>query len=229
MSFDFNCNNTFSAFPQSCGGFSNGTSLSSTSYGDFSSGISAFTPMMFMPLMNFSTMPLFGSPKFSTKNYCHTKFKKMEFSAESNRMIEEMSQRVGCKSKDLKNIMYSESGGNPHAVNPNGGATGLIQFTPRTARSLGTSVEALAQMTTEQQLPYVEKYLQQNKKHSGFAQDAKIDSGTLYSLVFLPAYANKEVLCGEGSKYYDANRGLDKNNDGLITKSDLADRLSRYS
>jgi hypothetical protein len=39
-----------------------------------------------------------------------------------------------------------------------GYATGLIQFIPCTAQSLGTSVEALARMTAEQQMEYVYRY-----------------------------------------------------------------------
>lgn len=58
----------------------------------------------------------------------------------------------------LMYIFNSESGVNPKAVNPNGGATGLIQFMPRTAIGLGTSTAKLKQMTATDQLYYVLKY-----------------------------------------------------------------------
>ena len=206
---------------------------SSSMFGGFSAGNDFLSQSLFMP--NFS-MPNFNMPifNFSAMNFNTTKpkhkhFKKMKFSEESNKKIDEISQKVGCSSKDLKALMYSESGGNPQAVNPKGGATGLIQFMPSTARELGTSVEELANMTAEQQLPYVEKYLLKAKKNAGLSQNSKVDAGTLYTLVFLPAYANKDVLCESDSKYYRANKGLDLNKDGLITKADLADRLNQFS
>lgn len=44
-------------------------------------------------------------------------------------------------------------------VNEISGATGLIQFMPRTARSLGTTSEALKNMSNIEQLDYVKRYL----------------------------------------------------------------------
>ena len=44
-------------------------------------------------------------------------------------------------------------------VNRVSGATGLIQFMPSTARSLGTTTEALKNMSNIEQLEYVKKYL----------------------------------------------------------------------
>lgn len=58
----------------------------------------------------------------------------------------------------LMAVMYKESGLNEKAVNPNGGATGLIQFMPATARSLGTTTAALSTMSNVEQLDYVYKY-----------------------------------------------------------------------
>ncbi len=58
----------------------------------------------------------------------------------------------------LMAVMYKESGLNEKAVNPNGGATGLIQFMPATARSLGTTTAALKAMSNVEQLDYVYKY-----------------------------------------------------------------------
>jgi len=55
-------------------------------------------------------------------------------------------------------VMNFESRLNPRAVNPISGATGLIQFMPATAISLGTTVAQLKQMPFEDQLYYVEKY-----------------------------------------------------------------------
>ena len=40
------------------------------------------------------------------------------------------------------------------------GAVGLIQFMPSTAKSLGTTTDALSQLTAEAQLDFVQKYFQ---------------------------------------------------------------------
>ena len=60
----------------------------------------------------------------------------------------------------LANLINFESGRtfDPSIVN-HIGATGLIQFIPSTAKSLGTTTEALAKMTPKEQMVYVEKYL----------------------------------------------------------------------
>lgn len=139
-----------------------------------------------------------------------------------------ISQRLGCDPNDLMAVMYSESGLKSTAGNKNGGATGLIQFLPSTAKSLGTTTSALRNMSAEQQLSYVEKCIAGTKKMAGFKSGDKLDTGTLYSLVFLPAFAKREVLTSKGSKYYAANAGLDTNHDGQITKSDLRKRLQKF-
>ena len=66
--------------------------------------------------------------------------------------------------------MFIESGLNPAAHNPNGDASGLIGFMPKTAISLGTSVEALREMNFYDQLDYVNKYFlpYKNQMHSYF-------------------------------------------------------------
>lgn len=139
-----------------------------------------------------------------------------------------ISQRLGCDPNALMAVMNSESGLKSTAGNKNGGATGLIQFMPSTAKALGTSTSALRNMSAEQQLVYVEKCIAGTKKMAGFKSSDKLDSGTLYSLVFLPAFAKREVLTSKGSKYYSANAGLDMNGDGQITKSDLRKRLQKF-
>ena len=56
-------------------------------------------------------------------------------------------------------VMYFESRLNHRAVNRISGATGLIQFMPATARGLGTTTDALFNMSNVDQLYYVKKYL----------------------------------------------------------------------
>ncbi|MGN1153685.1 MAG: transglycosylase SLT domain-containing protein, partial [Candidatus Gastranaerophilaceae bacterium] len=139
----------------------------------------------------------------------------------------EVSKRVGCDPNVLLAIMDSESGLKPSVQNKRGGASGLIQFMPLTARALGTTTDEIRKMSAEQQLVYVEKCLLANKKMAGFAANDKLDAGTMYALVFLPAYAKREVLALKGHKYYNCNAGLDLNGDGAITKQDLGARVRK--
>ncbi len=72
--------------------------------------------------------------------------------------VRDLCGRLGIHPDHLMALMWSESGLNPRARNPRGGATGLIQFMPATARGLGTSCEALLHMDAERQLAYVERF-----------------------------------------------------------------------
>lgn len=142
--------------------------------------------------------------------------------------VKEIARRINCNYKDLLGVMQSESGLNPQAVNKSSGATGLIQFMPGTAKELGTTTSALKNMSAVQQLDYVEKYLQKMKKSAGFGQMEPLSGGQLYALIFLPARAHREILTDSSEKYYTANKGLDKNKDGKITKSELDVRIKKF-
>lgn len=136
--------------------------------------------------------------------------------------VKQISKDINCDYEDLLAVMNSESGLNSKAVNPKGGATGLIQFMPATAKSLGTTTEELKNMTPHQQLEYVEKYLKNAKASAGFSADKQLSGGDLYSLVFMPGKAKGEVLATAGTKAYSWNKGLDKDGDNQITKADLS-------
>lgn len=153
------------------------------------------------------------------------------FSDKSTVVIEDMAKRLNFNPEDLKAVIMHESGAKPSAVNKKSGATGVIQFMPSTAKELGTSTKDLKQMSMEEQLPYVEKYLVNAKKIAKLDSDTKIDRETLYCLVFSPAYAKKnkqDVLYKEGSKAYSWNKGLDVNKDGQIAKAELGGKLEQY-
>lgn len=70
-----------------------------------------------------------------------------------------VARSVGADAGALANLIQFESGWNPRARNPTSGATGLIQFMPKTAARLGTSTSALARLDRLGQLAYVERYL----------------------------------------------------------------------
>jgi len=135
-----------------------------------------------------------------------------EFTAELNRV----AQKFNINANDLLAVMLVETGGtlNPAIQNPKSRATGLIQFIPSTARGLGTTTDDLAKMTRAQQMKYVEKYFD-NKLPQGAT------GGQIYAAVFLPAFIEEDVLTVRGEAYYNANVGLDYNNDGKISRSDL--------
>ena len=140
-----------------------------------------------------------------------------------------ISKRIGCDFRDLLGVMRAESGLNPAAVNKNGGASGLIQFMPKTARGLGTSVEAIRNMSAVQQLDYVEKFLINAKRSAGFSDGEKLSAGQLYALVFLPARAKREVLTTSDEAYYKHNSATDTNGDGKITRSEMDARAKRFN
>ena len=154
--------------------------------------------------------------------------KNKNLSNEFYNKVVEVAKKVKCSANDLMAMMYSESGLKATTVNKSSGATGLIQFMPSTAREIGTTTTALKRMSAVEQLTYVEKYLLMNKKNAGYSANQVLDTGTLYSINFLPAYAKREVLSTRDDKYYSANKGLDANKDGQITKTELANRLKSY-
>jgi len=101
------------------------------------------------------------------------------------------------------------------------GATGLIQFMPATARSLGTTTEALAAMSAVEQLTYVHKYLAPYRGKLNEVED-------LYMSILWPRAVGKEpeyVLFTQGTRAYDQNKGLDSNRDGKITKREAGSKV----
>lgn len=147
-----------------------------------------------------------------------------------NKKLEKIANQLNVKSSDLIAIMKQESGVNPKAVNPYSNATGLIQFMPSTARSLGTTVEELKDMTAVEQLDYVYKYFKMVGVGDG-------SLGDLYMAVFMPKYigaSDNTVLGAAGAsgfsgKVYAQNSGLDRNRDGRITVGDVKQSVERYA
>ena len=153
-----------------------------------------------------------------------------EFEKEVNRL----AQKYDIDATDLLGLMASESGLNPQARNPNGGATGLIQFMPDTARALGTSTDEIYKMNRAQQMKLVEKYFDYWKLPKGAT------AGHLYTSVFLPAFTNKpadytvakrggfrDSYGNHPASWYSGNAGLDSNNDGSITIAELGARIQK--
>ncbi len=128
------------------------------------------------------------------------------------REVEAMSDRVGAKPEHILAAMSFETGGtfSPSITNSIG-ATGLIQFIPSTARGLGTSTNALRNMTPIQQLEFVEKYFE---PYTG-----RLDSlEKVYTSILSgsPKSDPNDVLFRRGTRAYEQNP-LDWNRDGVIT------------
>lgn len=148
-----------------------------------------------------------------------------------NRKLQKVADSLGVDKAHLIAIMKAESGMDPAAVNPQSGATGLIQFMPKTAQSLGTSIEELRTMSAVDQLDYVYRYFKMVGVKPG------MDAGDLYMAVFMPKYVgapDDTVLGQQGAdgfsgKVYAQNAGLDKDGDGAITISDVKSRVARYA
>ena len=124
--------------------------------------------------------------------------------------------------------MAFETGGSFDPAQKNyagSGATGLIQFMPRTAQGLGTSTAELAKMTAVEQLDYVKAYFQPYSGKLNTLED-------LYMAILWPRGIGKDnsyVLWSRGSKAYELNSGLDANNDGSVTKGEAAGKVrARY-
>lgn len=149
-------------------------------------------------------------------------------SAPFQRKVTGMAQRLGAKPDDLLGIMSFETGSSfsPSVRNQAGsGATGLIQFMPGTAQALGTSTQALAQMTPEQQLDMVEKYLTPYKGRLTSLKDT-------YMAVLYPdavGQPDSAVLFREGTTAYRQNQGLDQGRKGYITVGDAVARVQRHA
>lgn len=103
------------------------------------------------------------------------------------------------------------------------GATGLIQFMPRTAEGLGTTTDKLARMTAEEQLNYVYKYFRPFRGRLNALSD-------VYMAILWPVAVGKSeshVLWTRDARptTYRQNAGLDVNRDGKITKAEAASKV----
>lgn len=146
---------------------------------------------------------------------------KAEFCAK----LKEICSKLAINPEWLLAVMYIESRINPKAVNKYTGATGLIQFMPATANSLGTTTAALQSMTAVQQLDYVYLYL---KPYTGKMQSF-VD---VYFAVFFPAAIGKPADYVLQTSKLSAdliasqNSGYDLNNDNQITVAEVESKLN---
>jgi hypothetical protein len=140
--------------------------------------------------------------------------------------VANISARLDIEPDWLMAVMNSESGLNHRAVNPNGGATGLIQFMPATAIALGTTTEALKAMTSVEQLQYVQKYF--------YPYRYKIKSYTdLYMAAFFPVALGKpdswilQTTRLSAAKIASANKIFDLDSNSRLTVAEVREAFLR--
>ncbi len=136
-----------------------------------------------------------------------------------------LAQRLGLNADYIACVMQHESGLNPAATNPNGGATGLIQFMPATAQALGTSTQALRDMGAEAQLKYVERFF------APYARKIRPDvPGDYLMATFMPKFIGDPpdtVLFARGTIGYTQNAGFDHAGKGTITIADVTSDIDK--
>jgi hypothetical protein len=177
-----------------------------------SSLISSFTGMFKKPdPMPTIQIAIPTKPTLAWGNKVSAQFRTLVFAIASN---------LGIEPDYLMACMAFESGRTFSASVKNAagsGATGLIQFMPTTAKGMGTTVEALAAMTPEEQLDWVGVYFRPYKGRCKTLSDA-------YMAILMPSYIGKpeDSILFSGGISYRQNSGLDANSDGHVTKAEAA-------
>lgn len=107
---------------------------------------------------------------------------------------------------------------------PPGYPVGLIQFSPDTAESLGTSTSELERMPFGEQIQYVLAYYDRFGGPAAFR-----DPGDYYLAGWgaSPRTDDSKQLSTSGSPSYTGNRGLDTNADGTIKAAELRALIHR--
>lgn len=135
----------------------------------------------------------------------------------------QIGNNLGIDPSFLMSAMAFESGQtfSPSVKNAASGATGLIQFMPSIAISLGTTTAELAAMTAEDQLDFVAQYFAPHQNKLSTIED-------VYMTILWPAAIGKPnsfVLFSAPSVAYKENAGLDADKDGNVTKEEAAARV----
>lgn len=117
-------------------------------------------------------------------------------------------------------LISHESAFNGQAFNKLGGASGIMQWMPATAKWLGTTTEAIRAMSALEQLKLVEKTFK------GWA--GKLSARDVPMVGFGASFIGKpdsHVAYAKGQKGYDWNTGLDINRDGKLTLGEVRDHV----
>lgn len=140
--------------------------------------------------------------------------------------LESVAYSLGIVPDYLMAVIAFETAGtfSPSVKNMAGsGATGLIQFMPKTAIGLGTTVDRLAAMSAVEQLDWVEKYFRPYKGRMKTLSD-------VYMAVLYPRAIGKPddyVLFDKETQptAYRQNAGLDTDKNKRVTKFEAAGKV----
>lgn len=154
--------------------------------------------------------PTAGKDRGATPNYAAMS----DFDLE----LEGQAMEAGLDPDAMRSVVGHESGGRGDAVNGQSGATGIIQFMPDSARSVGTTTEELAKMSPAEQLPYAVKYF----KDRGITEDSKPEDYAM--AVAAPAFIGQPddaVVYAKGTKAWEQNAPWRPADGGDITVGDI--------
>lgn len=142
--------------------------------------------------------------------------------------FEKTAKNIGIPPEWFANLVNHESAGtfNTSIQNPSSSATGLIQFIPSTAADFGTSVDELKQMSFNQQLDYVSRYLKRTLKAKKATQPDGLAKTSLtqpdfFMVVFYPAAI--------GNPSYNFPQYVSNANSGIRTPSEYLSNVYNKS
>lgn len=138
------------------------------------------------------------------------------------RAFADMADRLGIDADAIAALIHHESGFNPQARNPTGGATGLMQWMPKTAQALGTSVDEIYGMSAIEQLALVEKTFAPWRGKLAARDVPMVGFGS--SWIGKP---DSTVAYVAGQKGYDWNKQLDTDGDQQLTLGEVRDHVLR--
>lgn len=141
--------------------------------------------------------------------------------------VREVAARLDVPPEWLMAVMFSESRFDANAENFRGsGAVGLIQFMPATAKDLGTSTNLIGQLSHEEQLEWVYKYMQMIREKYG-----EYESLTDFYLAILYPKARRQEMCfsmyAHPTRAYKQNIGLDLDKNGDVTVGEIDKRMKK--
>lgn len=122
-----------------------------------------------------------------------------------------ISKQLGAKPEWFMLVMQQESGFNPQATNPDGGATGLIQFMPSTIKEYtkngkSLSTDDLKRMSATDQLDIVFAYYKQGMKIAGIDKFSR--PGDFFAITFYPKLVKQPDSFVFPDKDVQHNKGL---------------------
>ena len=166
-----------------------------------------------------------------------------KISADDQDKVRQVAKELGTSANDLMAVMGVETGGTfdpaQKAKGSKSKAVGLIQFTNTAITDMNKrrakeglapiSKDQLTKMSFSEQMDHVKDYLQDTLNSRGFKGPVGRDD--LYSAILAPSALNKSnnsSVYSKGTKAYSANKSLDTNRDGKITRAEMTARVDTW-